>query len=388
MPSQWPIYANDVQGIGDCACSLHFNFVNDCYQRYSPTGLLEGRYCDFVNDPKCQGWDTKVQGFYMDLGATYGDDLTYPGMCAFGDCNNDGEVTISDLITLVNLSLDGTVTAAAAMDLIVGQDATDSSCLDGLDPQTGEVDINDIIRAVNVALDGPPPPPPPPPTPLPPDEQPLSQVELENPSLARSTSTPMETPTPEMETPTPDFCAPCMCADCEMEGCYDNNGDPCPVCDSCPPPTEPPTPEPTATPGKACDLTVFPTEINDYDSVEVTFDINPPIPQSPGGFIIEFYNGAFLALEDLEPTRPEGEGVTASASDQLNVICPIATDPVIAQIGARVYNASHTALLCSDAVNVAIYSNGDCNFAAAAPAQPGRPRVGGAFSKKTVRNRN
>ena len=321
--------------------------------------------------------------YYNVLHATPDDDMTDPGVCDFGDCNNDGQVTIDELVTMVDLSLAGTVAAVAGMDMAVGQDIADSSCQNGLDPKTGEVDINDLIHAVNVALDGPPPPPPPP-TPLPLDQQPLSQIELDDPADARSTSTPMEeTPTPEMETPTPDVCETCTCEDCRSGGCFDDDGYLCPQCDSCPPLTD--TPEPTPTPGRPCTFNVSATEVNDNDSIDVTFDINPPIAQSPGGFIIEFYIDGTLLAEDYEAARPAGQSVVASGSETLYVVCPIETDPVVAQVGARVYNASHSAVLCADAKEVAIYSNGDCDFAAARDIQPGRRRVGVSHFTKTIR---
>jgi hypothetical protein len=60
-----------------------------------------------------------------------------PGPCV-GDCNNDGQVTVDEILTLVNIAL-GT--------------AEPSACVDGI-PSGSQVDITLILQAVNHALDG------------------------------------------------------------------------------------------------------------------------------------------------------------------------------------------------------------------------------------------
>ncbi|MDX2170851.1 MAG: hypothetical protein SF182_27535 [Deltaproteobacteria bacterium] len=60
-----------------------------------------------------------------------------PDSGCYGDCNGDGEVTINELITLVNIALGSSpVSACAAL------------------PPNAEVTISDLVRAVNNALSG------------------------------------------------------------------------------------------------------------------------------------------------------------------------------------------------------------------------------------------
>jgi hypothetical protein len=56
-----------------------------------------------------------------------------------GDCNGDGEVTVNELITMVNIALGN---------------ANVSTCLAGDADGSGEITINEIIVAVNNALNG------------------------------------------------------------------------------------------------------------------------------------------------------------------------------------------------------------------------------------------
>ncbi len=56
-----------------------------------------------------------------------------------GDCNGDGEVGISELITMVNIALGN---------------ASISTCLAGDANNDGQIEINEIIQAVNNALNG------------------------------------------------------------------------------------------------------------------------------------------------------------------------------------------------------------------------------------------
>ena len=58
--------------------------------------------------------------------------------CA-GDCNGDGEVSINELLTMVNIALGN----AAASDCLAGDANGD-----------GEITINEILAAVNRALNG------------------------------------------------------------------------------------------------------------------------------------------------------------------------------------------------------------------------------------------
>jgi hypothetical protein len=60
-----------------------------------------------------------------------------PGPCV-GDCNNDGRVTVDEILTFVNIAL-GT--------------AEPSACVDGI-PSGSQVDIALILQAVNHALNG------------------------------------------------------------------------------------------------------------------------------------------------------------------------------------------------------------------------------------------
>ena len=61
-----------------------------------------------------------------------------------GDCNRNSEVTVNELITMVNIAL-----GAADQSICVAGDADGS----------GEITIGDIVAAVNSARDGCSPPP-------------------------------------------------------------------------------------------------------------------------------------------------------------------------------------------------------------------------------------
>jgi len=61
-----------------------------------------------------------------------------PGLCV-GDCNHDGQVTVNELIQMVNIAL-GT--------------ADVSMCLAGDANADGEITVNEIVAAVNNALNG------------------------------------------------------------------------------------------------------------------------------------------------------------------------------------------------------------------------------------------
>ena len=64
---------------------------------------------------------------------------TGAGQVCGGDCNGDGEVTVNELVTMVNIALGN---------------ANISTCLAGDADSSGEVTINEIIAAVNNALNG------------------------------------------------------------------------------------------------------------------------------------------------------------------------------------------------------------------------------------------
>ena len=64
---------------------------------------------------------------------------TGAGQVCGGDCNGDGEVTVNELITMVNIALGN---------------ANVSTCLAGDADGSGEITINEIIAAVNNALNG------------------------------------------------------------------------------------------------------------------------------------------------------------------------------------------------------------------------------------------
>lgn len=64
---------------------------------------------------------------------------TGAGQLCGGDCNGDGEVTVNELITMVNIALGN---------------ANVSTCLAGDADGSGEITINEIIAAVNNALNG------------------------------------------------------------------------------------------------------------------------------------------------------------------------------------------------------------------------------------------
>ncbi|MBI3784997.1 MAG: hypothetical protein HY270_16520, partial [Deltaproteobacteria bacterium] len=60
-----------------------------------------------------------------------------PGACV-GDCGSDGELTVDELILMVNIALGADV----------------NNCLAGDANSDGEVTIDEIIAAVNNALNG------------------------------------------------------------------------------------------------------------------------------------------------------------------------------------------------------------------------------------------
>jgi VCBS repeat protein/FG-GAP repeat protein len=64
---------------------------------------------------------------------------TGAGQVCGGDCNGDGEVTVNELITMVNIALGN---------------ANVSTCLAGDADGSGEITINEIVAAVNNALNG------------------------------------------------------------------------------------------------------------------------------------------------------------------------------------------------------------------------------------------
>jgi Ca2+-binding EF-hand superfamily protein len=61
------------------------------------------------------------------------------GVACIGDCNGNGEVTIEELIAMVNIAL-GSRTA--------------SDCAAGDENRDGEITIEEIVKAVNNALNG------------------------------------------------------------------------------------------------------------------------------------------------------------------------------------------------------------------------------------------
>ena len=65
--------------------------------------------------------------------------LTPPPLTCVGDCGGDGEVTINDLLLMVNIAL-GNLPV--------------SSCTAGDANHDGEITINEILAAVNNALNG------------------------------------------------------------------------------------------------------------------------------------------------------------------------------------------------------------------------------------------
>ena len=62
-----------------------------------------------------------------------------PGASCGGDCGGDGEVTVDEIITMVNIAL--------------GNAAT-SDCDAGDENDDGQITIDEILRVVNSALDG------------------------------------------------------------------------------------------------------------------------------------------------------------------------------------------------------------------------------------------
>jgi hypothetical protein len=104
-----------------------------------------------------------------------------------GDCNRDGEVTIDEIITGVNIGLD-----LAPVALCPEADA------DG----NGEVTIDELIKAVNYALTACPPTPTPTPTPtetFPPTPTPVPTEETTKTPTATPTSSRTPSPTPTLD---------------------------------------------------------------------------------------------------------------------------------------------------------------------------------------------
>ena len=65
--------------------------------------------------------------------------LSAPALACAGDCNGDGEVTVNELITMVNIALDNQPISA---------------CTAGDQDGDGMIAINEIIAGVNKALNG------------------------------------------------------------------------------------------------------------------------------------------------------------------------------------------------------------------------------------------
>ena len=96
------------------------------------TPLNEGQSCDDGN--VCTANDHCVQG------ACAGDPL---GQACAGDCDGSGDVTVDEIITLVNMAL-GNQTQLSACPAGLPAEITDPS----------QIDIALIIQAVNNALNG------------------------------------------------------------------------------------------------------------------------------------------------------------------------------------------------------------------------------------------
>jgi hypothetical protein len=111
-----------------------------------------------------------------------------------GDCNGDGEVTIDEILTMVNIAL-----GAASID----------ACSAGDGNGDGEVTIDEILTAVNNALNGCPPQPTATPTPVESPEPTATEGVTATPTdlpEATPTDVPTATPTPTdlaEATPTP-----------------------------------------------------------------------------------------------------------------------------------------------------------------------------------------
>ena len=69
--------------------------------------------------------------------ATFGLDLPVPP-CT-GDCNGDGTVTVSELLTMVNVAL---------------RNANTDACFAGDANHDGQITVDEILTAVNNALNG------------------------------------------------------------------------------------------------------------------------------------------------------------------------------------------------------------------------------------------
>jgi len=87
-----------------------------------------------AGQPPCSAADSVSQVTITNATVT----IMAPSACT-GDCNGDGEVTVNELITMVNIAL-GT--------------ANVSTCLAGDANSDGQITINEIIAGVNNALNG------------------------------------------------------------------------------------------------------------------------------------------------------------------------------------------------------------------------------------------
>ena len=84
---------------------------------------------------RTSGWAAAV----VALAATFAVVPSIARAACVGDCNGDGEVTVNELIQMVNIAL-GT--------------AQVSACMAGDANGDGEITINEIIAGVNNALNG------------------------------------------------------------------------------------------------------------------------------------------------------------------------------------------------------------------------------------------
>lgn len=130
------------EAANDCADACTECAANDCCQVHEPGGCTRSACEDCVcetDGPCCSGgvWDQQCSN---EAATTCADACacTVTAPCA-GDCDNDGQVTVNNLITAVNIALGN-----ASLDTCTAID-TDGS---------GDVTVNELIQAVNAALNG------------------------------------------------------------------------------------------------------------------------------------------------------------------------------------------------------------------------------------------
>lgn len=262
---------------------------------------LQNGPCTYCTDG-CANWVSTVKCYFGACPINLGGDpdtqnLRYPtdGSCLHADCNGDGTVTVSEIITAVNIALGNTDASACPAAVTVadcgsfpGGLARSSAVLAGC----YIVSVADIQQAVFDALNGPDAGDP---TPLPtlaPDQMEADPCEACGGTCTSCTATGhcgTENCTFCESGACPTPCAGCLndqgSLDCSLCPCGDSS---CGFCGSCPtatptlpptntpPATDTPTPVPTPTATAACSLYLDPVNSWDCTFTDATAVIAPP----------------------------------------------------------------------------------------------------------------